>query len=255
MTRRILAALLLLAGTGAALADACDGPCSITMDYANGGTIVTSNGATITFSTGGVLDLGPTGSITLGTGGSLTPNVDPPDMSGGGSLVLGIGGSVTFDTGGSLDTGSAGNIALADSSDLDIAGAVDVSINSTQAVHLGTLNTAGAASVTAGGNIDGSNNSSAIHVDTSGSLNIVSDGDVTFASIAGATVELTDGSASTGPGFVDCSSGCPTGSQSTIGLPAIPTDSGTLGPYPQGSGGLGPLTLLPLLLAGLLRRR
>jgi hypothetical protein len=246
-------ALVLLLGSFAAPAAVCDGPCSITMDFASGGTITAAaDGATITFGTGGALVLGG-GTITLGTGGSLTPNVDPPDMSAGGTLVLGAGGSVQFGTGGSLDSGAAGGIEPAEGGGLAVAGAVDVTVDSAASVHLGDLNTAGTARVTAGGNIDGTDTSSPIHLDTTGTLNVTSDADVTFSSIAGASVELiTTGS---GPGFVDCTNGCPPGDGSSIGNPNIPTESGVLAPPNGGAGAPSPWVLLLLAGASRLRRR
>jgi MYXO-CTERM domain-containing protein len=250
---RVLALGLLLA-SAAAPAAVCDGPCSITMDFANGGTLTAAgDGATLTFGTGGALVLGAAGAITLGTGGSLTPNVDPPDMSLGGALVLGAGGSVQFGTGGWLDSGAAGGITPAEGGGLAIAGAVNVSVDSAASVHLGDLNTAGTARVSAGGAIDGTDTSSPIHVDTTGSIDVASDADVTFSSIAGGSVELI--TVGPGPGFADCSQGCPVGGTGSLGNPNIPTESGTLTATNQGAGAPGLMTLLAFAFAGLLRRR
>lgn len=252
---RIVALGLLLASS-AASADLCDGPCSVTMDFANGGAI-TSDGATITFSTGGALVLGTGGSITLGTGGSLTPNQDPPDMSNGGALVLGAGGSVQFGAGGSLDSGAAGGIGLTETGDLAVTGAVSVVVDAAQSVHLGLLDTDGTATVTAGGSIDQGDTSSPIHLDTTSSITVTSDADVTLAAVTAGTVQLNPGDAGAGAGggFSDCSDGCPSGGNSTIGSPTIPTESGFLtSPNPGGGAPSLPM-LLGLAILGLLRRR
>jgi hypothetical protein len=251
---RVLALGLALASVHAAAA-LCDGPCSITMDFANGGSISTTNGATLTFGTGGELLLGTGGSITLGTGGSLDPDVDPPDMSAGGTLVLGAGGAVQFGAGGSLDSGAAGGIVLGEASTLSVVGAASATVDSAQSVHLGDLETDGNAIVTAGGIIDGTDTTSPIHFDTTDAITVVSDADVTFSSIAGATVQLTSSDSGGDTGFVDCSEGCPPGGISTIGSPTIPTESGVLTPGQPGAGGLGLLALLPLALLGVRRRR
>ena len=251
-----LAALGLLLASTAARADLCDGPCSVTMDFANGGAI-TSDGATITFSSGGALVLGAGGSITLGTGGSLTPNQDPPDMSNGGTLVLGTGGSVQFGAGGSLDSGDAGGIDLAEASDLAVTGATSVAVDAAQSVHLGLLDTDGTATVTAGGSIDQGDTSSPIHVDATSSITVTSDADVTLAAVTAGTVQLNPGVAGTGSGggFGDCSDGCPTGGNSTLGSPAMPTESGFLASPNPGGGAPSLPMLLGLAIVGLLRRR
>lgn len=252
---RIVALGLLLAST-AAPADLCEGPCSVTMDFANGGSI-SSSGATITFSTGGALVLGTGGSITLGTGGSLTPNQDPPDMSNGGTLVLGQGGSVQFGTGGSLDSGDAGGIDLAEAGNLAVAGASSVSVDSTQSVHLGTLETGGTATLTAGGTIDAGDTSSPIHLETTTGITVTSGANVTYSTVTAGTVELNPGTggAGDGGGFGDCSGGCPAGGNGTIGAPAIPTESGFLTPPTPGGGAPGLPMLLGFAILGLLRRR
>jgi hypothetical protein len=242
-------ALGLVLATGAASADLCNG-CSIAMDFANGGSI-TADDATIQFSAGGVLTLGTAGAITFGTGGSITPNVDPPDMSGGGTLVLGTGGSITFGTGGLLDTGSAGDIELAESGDLQVNDAVSVAIDAPQDVHLGTLDAGAAARVTAAGSIDELDLTTPIDLHTTGDIAVGSGHNVTYASIAGATVELDDG-ADNG-GF--CSTDCPPAGGSTIGSPNIPTESNTLGPQAQGTGGTMGLWGLLIGLAARGRRR
>ncbi len=252
---RVAALGLALAGAPA-WAALCEGPCSIVMDFSGGaGSISTTDGATLTFGPGGNLDLGG-GSITLGTGGSLDPDVDPPDMSAGGTLVLGQGGAVQFGAGGVLDSGAAGGIDLPETSTLSVVGATSAAVDSAQSVHLGDLTTDGSATVVAGGIIDMTDTSSPIHFDTTDSITVVSDADVTFSSITGATVELTSSdSGSDDNGFVDCSEGCPPGGTSTIGSPTIPTESGVLTPGQPGAGGLGLLALLPLALLGLRRRR
>lgn len=235
---RVLALGLLLAST-AAPAGLCDGACSITMDFADGGTI-SGAGATLTFGSGGSLVLGTGGTLDVGTGGSITPNVDPPDMSGGGTIVLGQGGSIVFGTGGSLDTGPGGAIDLGEGAELSVDGAVDVTVESSQSVHLGVLETDGAARITAGRSIEDLDVSTPIHLGTTTSINVVSGLDVTYAALSGATVELDDNSDD--PHFSDCSAGCPVGGTSTFTSPAS-------------GGAFGLISLLPLLLLGLPRRR
>jgi hypothetical protein len=239
-------ALVVALAAGPAAANLCDGPCAIALDFADGGTLA-SDGATITFGTGGARVLGTGGSLTLGTGGSLAPNLDPPDMSGGGSLVLGTGGSIQFGTGGMLDTAAAGNITLDEGTALAVTGASGVAVDSTTSVHLGDLTAAGTASLTAGGSITGGDTSSPIHFDSAA--------DITVASDADPIIELNAPASGDGGGFSDCSAGCPSGGTSTLGSPTIPSESNLLGPQTPGAGGPGPLTLLPLALAGLLGRR
>ncbi len=245
----VLALCLASPGAGAAL---CDGPCSITMDFANGGTLTASNGATLTFGAGGALVLGTGGTLTLGAGGSITPNVDPPDMSAGGALVLGPAGSIQFGTGGSLVSGGAGGIELQEASALVVAGAVNVVVDSAASVHLGDLNAGGTASITAD-SIDGTDTESPIHLDATGDITVTSDAAVTYSSVAGATVVLTVPEPFSGGGFGDCSTDCPAGGVSTIGSPTIPSEPGL--PSSANTGALGLLTLLSLALLGLLRRR
>jgi MYXO-CTERM domain-containing protein len=244
-----LALCLASPGAGAAL---CDGPCSITMDFAGGGTLTPSGGATLTFGTGGALVLGTGGAISLGTGGSLDPNVDPPDMSAGGTLVLGPGGSIQFGTGGSLASGAAGGIELEEAGTLVVAGAAGFAVDSAASVHLGDLNAGGAATITADSVVDADTNSP-IHVDTTGDITVTSDATVTYGSVAGASVVITVPEARSG--FGDCSQGCPPGGTSTLGPPNIPTESGFLTPPNPGGGATGLWTLLAFALAGLLRRR
>jgi hypothetical protein len=244
---------LLLAAPATAIAALCDGPCSFTMDFAGGGSVTTSAGATLTFGAGGSLVLGTGGSITLGTGGSITPAVDPPDMSAGGTLVLGTGGEIQFGAGGSLGGGASGNIEVVDNSNVVVAGAASVTVDSAQSLHLGDLNAGGTVSVTAA-TLDDNDNSMPIHVDSTGDITVTSDAVVTFDSAAGTEVVLTATAAGgTGPGFSDCSEGCPAGGVSTIGSPAIPTEPGL--PSSANTGAWSLLTLLPLALLGLLRRR
>jgi len=250
-------ALLLVLLAGAAGANLCDGPCTITLDFADGGTLA-SDGATITFGTGGSLVLGTGGTLTLGTGGSITPVADPPDMSAGGTLVLGTGGSIQFGAGGELRTAAGGNISLNESTALAVTGASGASVDATQSVHLGDLTAVGTASLTAGGTITGGDIASPIHFDSTGDITILSDADITYDTAAAGVVDLnTPPPAEDDGGFSDCSAGCPEGGTSTIGSPTIPTESNILGPQTPGAGGPGPLTLLPLALAALLglRRR
>jgi hypothetical protein len=247
---RVLALGLLLASP-AASADLCDGPCSITMDFTDGGTI-SGQGATLVFGTGGSLVLGTGGSLTLGTGGSITPATDPPDMSGGGTVVFGEGGSIVFGTGGSLDTQAGGGIDPGEVGDFSVDGAVDVTVEASASIHLGVLETDGAARITAAGSIEDLDVSTPIHLHTTGSINVVSGHNVTYAAVAGATVELDDNSDD--PHFADCSAGCPEGGTGTLGSPNIPVEANTFGAIGAG-GAFGLLALLPLLLLGLLRRR
>lgn len=248
----VLALCLASPVAGAAL---CEGPCTLAIDFANGGSI-TSSGATLTFGAGGNLTLGTGGTLTLGTGGSIDPDpgVDPPDMSAGGTLVLGTGGVIQFGTGGSLGGGTAGNLDAIEGGDLVIAGAASVTVDSAQNIHLGDLNAGGTVSVTAN-RIDTTDTSTDIHVDTTGGITVTSDADVTFSSAAGTSVVLTATATSSPGGFGDCSTSCPTGPPSTIGNPNIPTESGFLTSPNPGGGAPGLLTLLALALAGLLRRR
>ena len=247
---RILALGLLLASP-AVPADLCDAACSITMDFADGGTI-NASGTTLTFGTGGSLVLGTGGTLNAGTGGSVTPATDPPDMSGGGSIVFGEGGSIVFGTGGSLNSGSGGGIDPGEGADFSVDGAVDVTIESSQSIHLGVLETDGTARLTAGRSIEDLDVSTPIHLHTTGSINVTSGLDVTYAAISGATVELDDNSDD--PHFSDCGNSCPEGGTSTIGSPSIPVEGNTLS-SPASGGAFGLLSLLPLLLLGLSRRR
>lgn len=246
-------ALVMAFATGAASADLCDG-CSFTLDFPDGGSITASD-ATIRFGTGGALALGAGGTITLGTGGSLDPDVDPPDMSAGGTLVLGSGGSIQFGTGGTLDSGNAGDIELAEGGTLSVDDAGSVAIDAGQSVHLGTIEAAGAARLTAGRDLVDLDTTTPIHLRTTGGVTVAADLDVTYTSVSGTPLELHDGAED--GGFADCSAGCPPGGTSTIGSPTIPSESNVLGPQTPGAGGPGPLTLLPLLLLALpgLRRR
>ncbi|MGQ0586946.1 MAG: hypothetical protein ACT4PK_07070, partial [Gammaproteobacteria bacterium] len=105
-----LALGLLLAAPAATAASLCDGPCSVSIDFAEGGTINATDGAVLTFGPeNGLLALGAGGSIDYGAGGGFVPlEGGLPDMSQGGTITLGPGGIINFGPGGSLATGIGG---------------------------------------------------------------------------------------------------------------------------------------------------
>jgi hypothetical protein len=216
MKVRICAALLSLVAGSPQAAELCDGsPCSISFDFAAGGSISASNGATITFGPGGSLVLGTDGSITPGEGGSVTP--DTAEMSGGGTVVLGAGGSIQFGEGGSLATGDGGGVSAADDGALDIAGARAASIDSQATVRLGSLTTDGNITMEAGGSMSDGETSTPINLimpagDKDSSITVNSDADITWKNIQGdpASITLTAGGSMA---FSDNGSNTPGGSQ------------------------------------------
>lgn len=115
-------------------ADLCAAPCTITLDFARGGSITASGGATLDFAEGGALVLGEGGAIAPGEGGSVTP--EGGDMAAGGSVVLGPGGSITFGTGGSL---RASGFSVVDEGRLDIAGGDAGRVEGGGDVHFHTI--------------------------------------------------------------------------------------------------------------------
>ncbi|MGH8442637.1 MAG: hypothetical protein ACRETF_07010 [Nevskiaceae bacterium] len=135
-------ALLLVAPTSMA-ANLCDGPCSLTIDFPQGGSISAPDGATLMFGPeGALLELGEGGAIAFGEGGGFHPLENgPPTMVFGGTIVLGPGGSIQFGPSGSLATGEYGAIAAEGA--FEVVSARAVSIDSPTAVRVGDLTTHG----------------------------------------------------------------------------------------------------------------
>ncbi|MGQ0586285.1 MAG: hypothetical protein ACT4PK_03670, partial [Gammaproteobacteria bacterium] len=244
----------------------CDGPCSVSIDFAEGGTINATDGAVLTFGPeNGLLALGAGGSINYGAGGGFVPlEGGLPDMSQGGTITLGPGGIINFGPGGSLATGIGGVTA---NGLLEVTSAVAVAIDSEHAVHLGDLDSDGRVELTTDGDVGGCDASALIRFtmradDPETTLTITAAAGMSLGSFKGnpdvyvtagdsgsVTLCIADGAFQGGDGDIfvggDVTVTC-TGCGSNVTLQELEVPDGDGDPAAGGTGSPGGLTLLAL---------